>query len=182
LEGWRESQEWDNEISPEISARPADKQELLERIQREWNPLFQMVQKPGPEQASRPGMSGWSVKDNLAHLAAWEQMMLRSYLEASRSTNCWKWMRLSLTSGRRRINGCSMKGTRISAGTSAERLRTKPRRGDRNAREDAFEEPSPVRYPDDPEQRPMLDWVIGNTYEHYREHRRYIEEILAPWR
>ena len=26
------------------------------------------------------------------------------------------------------------------------------------------------RYPDDPEMCPVIGWVIGNTYEYYREH------------
>ena len=32
-------------------------------------------------------------------------------------------------------------------------------------------------YPDDP--RPVLAWVVGNTYEHYREHRLNIQAQLA---
>ena len=33
-------------------------------------------------------------------------------------------------------------------------------------------------YPDDPQARPVMGWVIGNTYEHYREHCGYIEALL----
>ena len=34
------------------------------------------------------------------------------------------------------------------------------------------------RFADDPEKRPLLDWVIGNTYDHYQEHRRTIQAEL----
>ena len=35
------------------------------------------------------------------------------------------------------------------------------------------------RYADDPEARPVIGWVIGNTYEHYQEHRRAIQAIVG---
>jgi hypothetical protein len=31
--------------------------------------------------------------------------------------------------------------------------------------------------PDGPE--PILNWVVGNTYDHYREHRLYIERLAS---
>jgi hypothetical protein len=34
----------------------------------------------------------------------------------------------------------------------------------------------PIR-PHDP--RPVLAWVVGNTYEHYQEHRLAIQAMLA---
>jgi hypothetical protein len=30
-------------------------------------------------------------------------------------------------------------------------------------------------YADDPQKRPLIGWVIGNTYEHYQEHRKVIQ-------
>ena len=35
------------------------------------------------------------------------------------------------------------------------------------------------RYTDDPMARPVIGWVIGNTYEHYQEHREAIEAIVS---
>jgi hypothetical protein len=170
----------DIENNPEVSTSSSDKQELLERIQREYNLLLQRVQMLSPEQATRPGASGWSVKDNLAHLAAWEQMMLRSYLGGQPQHELLEmdeeqFARLDEDG----INAVFhernkdfppeevLRGLEQSHAEVIETLEKRP-----------FEELLQVRYPDDPEQRPMLDWVIGNTYEHYREHRRYIEEIL----
>jgi hypothetical protein len=31
---------------------------------------------------------------------------------------------------------------------------------------------------DDPEKRPVISWVIGNTSEHFLEHRKVIERKL----
>lgn len=36
--------------------------------------------------------------------------------------------------------------------------------------------------PDEPGEdsgRPIIAWIIGNTYEHYDEHRAWIEELIA---
>jgi hypothetical protein len=164
----------------EVSVRPADKQELLERIQREWNPLFQMVQKLSPEQATRPGGSGWSVKDNLAHLAAWEQLMLHSYLGGQPPHELLEMDEAEFA--RLDEDGINevfhkrnkdfppeevLRGLEQSHSQVIDTLERLP-----------FEDLLRVRYLDDPEKRPVLDWVTGNTYEHYREHRRYVEEIL----
>ena len=35
----------------------------------------------------------------------------------------------------------------------------------------SFEEMLKPLDADDPQQRPLLSWITGNTYEHYREHR-----------
>jgi hypothetical protein len=32
---------------------------------------------------------------------------------------------------------------------------------------------------EDPQARPLIGWVIGNTYEHYLEHRNSIETLIA---
>ena len=161
-------------------ARPKDKTELLGRIQREYNLLLQTVQKLSPEQATRLGSSGWSVKDNLAHLAAWEQLMLRSYLGGQPQHELLEMDEEQFAKlDEDGINAVFhernkdfppeevLRGLEQSHTQVIETLENIP-----------FEELLQVRYPEDPEQRPILDWVIGNTYEHYREHRRYIEEIL----
>jgi hypothetical protein len=35
------------------------------------------------------------------------------------------------------------------------------------------------RFADDPEARPLINWVIGNTYDHYQEHRQTIQDGLS---
>ena len=38
-----------------------------------------------------------------------------------------------------------------------------------------FEDLLQPRHPDDPEKRPLILWVLGDTTEHFREHRETIE-------
>src|SRR5215475_13341482 len=53
--------------------RPADKAELLANIQAGYEQLEAVLASLSEEQMTIPGVNGtWSVKDNLAHLTAWQ--------------------------------------------------------------------------------------------------------------
>ena len=53
--------------------RPADKAALLAMIQAGYDQLEALLATLTAEQMTIPGVNGsWSVKDNLAHLAAWQ--------------------------------------------------------------------------------------------------------------
>ena len=57
--------------------RPTSKKQLLEAIEVEWNALEQLLAKVTPAQMTEPGVVGdWSVKDVLAHLLEWQQMLI----------------------------------------------------------------------------------------------------------
>jgi uncharacterized protein (TIGR03083 family) len=56
---------------------PATKAELLDRIDQAWRDLQATIESLQPEQLTTPtDAAGWSVKDHLAHLAAWERAMV----------------------------------------------------------------------------------------------------------
>lgn len=60
--------------------RPTSKAELLAAIDRERSALDAFLTDLTPEQMTAPGVVGeWSVKDVLAHLVEWEQMVLSWY-------------------------------------------------------------------------------------------------------
>jgi len=53
--------------------RPADKAALLANIQAGYDQLEALLASLSEEQMTNPGVNGsWSVKDNLAHLTAWQ--------------------------------------------------------------------------------------------------------------
>lgn len=52
---------------------PRDKDELLARIARGWDDLQGALAGLSEAQLARPGADGWSIKDHLAHLGAWER-------------------------------------------------------------------------------------------------------------
>ena len=55
---------------------PKDKAQLLERIRAARADLEQTLAGLDDAALSAPGPEGWSVKDHLAHLAAWERKVL----------------------------------------------------------------------------------------------------------
>ena len=57
--------------------RPTSKTDLLAAIEKERGALEAYLETLAPEQMTAPGIMGeWSVKDVLAHLIEWEQMVL----------------------------------------------------------------------------------------------------------
>lgn len=57
--------------------RPSSKTDLLAAIEKERDALENYLETLTPEQITVPGIVGeWSVKDVLAHLIEWEQMVL----------------------------------------------------------------------------------------------------------
>jgi hypothetical protein len=59
---------------------PKNLDELLTMIEREWDALMQTVNRLTPDQMMTPDSGGWSPKDNLAHLSTWMNFMLKSQL------------------------------------------------------------------------------------------------------
>ncbi len=65
--------------------RPATKKQLLETIEIEHKALEQVLAGLSPAQMTQSGVVGeWSVKDVLAHLLEWQQMVLRWHSAGSK--------------------------------------------------------------------------------------------------
>jgi len=65
--------------------RPADKAELLAIIRDGYEQFEDLLASLQEEQMTIPGVNGsWSVKDNLAHLTAWQNY------QAARQEGCWR--------------------------------------------------------------------------------------------
>ncbi len=65
--------------------RPANKPDLLAAIAKEYTALEATLEPLSPEQMSAPGGEWeWSVKDILAHLIDWQQMLLGWYRAGQR--------------------------------------------------------------------------------------------------
>lgn len=158
---------------------PRDRADLLERIQRDWDALNQTVATLTDEQLNAPGPEVWSIKDHLAHIAAWERFMLSCYLQGRPAHEAMQvdeatWKTLD-------ENGVNAILYERSHGRPVSEVLADRNRA--HAQVVAVLEQMPFAdlikplYPDDPQARPLIGWVIGNTYEHYREHRGYIEAL-----
>lgn len=57
----------------DLSALPPTRSNLIELMRREREPIEAMIAPLSEEQLTAKGPEGWSVKDHLAHLVAWER-------------------------------------------------------------------------------------------------------------
>jgi hypothetical protein len=163
------------------SSTPNDKADLLARIQREWSALLRAIEGLTPEQMSVPDAGGWSIKDNLAHLAAWEQFMLLHYLQGRPPHEA---MQIdAATMERLDENGINAvlfeRNRHRPVANVLDGLRRSHEQVVAFLEQMSFSDLMKPRFPDDPQARPLIGWVIGNTYEHYQEHLRNIQVIVS---
>ncbi len=157
---------------------PASTSDLLALIDREWNALMQVVGRLTPLQMTTADSGGWSPKDNLAHLAAWMRVLKDSYLRKlpeneAMGIEAERFKRLD-TNG---INAVLFERNRNRS--------TPEVLGDlKSAYSDTMQELQGVPYADlvkpmhegGPEL--LIDEVLWNTADHFREHRLTIEKVL----
>ena len=165
--------------------QPRSTEELLARIAESWGILNQRITPLNSAQLTAIGPDdGWSVKDHLAHLATWEGMLVellrgrpihtafgisRAEYDALESTDALnaviaaQYKDHSLDEVMRRF---AETHTRLVALIGA-------------LPDEDLSKPITSFQPDDPDERPLLRKIIGDTYEHYAEHLPWIEAILA---
>lgn len=157
-----------------------DKAELLSEIEREWKVLMTVVDRLTPEQMVTPDEGGWSPKDNLAHLTEWMTALIGYHMDKRPShevmnldpadTVAWDMDVINARLFERNkdrptpdvLAGLKSKYTELTA-----RLEAMP-----------FDDLLKPRWPDDPEKRPLVNWVLGDSSEHFAEHREMIERLL----
>ena len=169
----------DEDTKPTTSV-PKDKADLLARIQREWSALLQTIDKLSPAQMSTPGAGGWSVKDNLAHLTAWEQFLLHYHLHGQPAHEV---MDLDAASFERLDeDGLNAVLYERHKDRSVEAALTDLRHTHDEVvltlEQMKFADLLQPRYADDRQRRAVLGWVIDNTYKHYQEHRQTIQTMF----
>ena len=160
---------------------PGSKAELMTEIRREWKKLMDVVDKLDEQKMTTPDEGGWSPKDNLAHLAEWMNSLMGYHMDkrppeevmslSKQQTEGWDMEIINPVLFERNksrsvedvINGLKQTYEKLLA-----KLDATP-----------FEELLKPRYPEeDPEKRPLLLWVLGDTSEHFAEHREVIERML----
>jgi hypothetical protein len=159
---------------------PKNKDELISAIKREWKLLMDVVAKLDDTKMVTPDEGGWSPKDNLAHLSEWMNTLMGHHMD------------------RRPAHEVMDLPEEITRGWDMEVINPElfERNQDRSI-EDVLDELQRVyktllakleamsfddlmkpRHADDPEKRPLLMWVIGDTTDHFAEHRATIERML----
>ena len=159
---------------------PQSTAELLDNINGEWVVLLGVIEKLSPEKMTTPDVGGWSPKDNLAHLTEWMKILLGYHIDnrpsrevigvAPEATEDWDFEAMNKLFFERNHHRSVEDVTDGLKSVYAEviaRLKFMP-----------FDDLMKPRYADDPDKQPLLNWVLGNTTEHFAEHRANIEKVL----
>jgi len=160
---------------------PGSKTELMSAIKREWNLLMDTVAKlQEKNKLTTPDEGGWSPKDNLAHLAEWMNALMGYHLDRrpphevfgvpEEVTKDWDFEVINPVLFERNRNR--------SAQDVLDELKRVYEELVAKLNATPFEDLMKPRHADDPEKRPVLMWVLGDTTEHFAEHRETIEKML----
>jgi len=153
---------------------------LIKSIQREWDALMAVVKQLSPEQMVTPDAGGWTPKDNLGHLTQWMKALLGYHIdhksgqevlgipkELDENFDFQKVNEFMVERDRDRSIEVVLAELKEEYARVIARLEAMP-----------FEELLKPRYEDDPRQTPLLSFVLGDTSEHFQEHRETIEKLL----
>ena len=160
---------------------------LLKAIQREWEALLSVVERLSPEQMITPDSGGWSPKDNLAHLTDWMKVLLGYHIDKrpphevlGMSEEIVKDWDLAIGDDEETVINPALferNKNRLTADVLAELKKTY---AELIARLEgmSIEELMKPRRAEDPQKRPLVLWILGETTEHFAEHRATIEKLL----
>jgi len=159
---------------------PKNTVELLSQIEYEWKELMAVIEKLTPAQMTSPDEGGWTPKDNLAHLEAWMRFTLDSHIHKKPAHEALGIDAATYASldedgenailferNRSRTAAAVIAGLKRTYSDVVKTLRAMPFADLMKPLRDKYSE-----------QRPVIMGVLGNTSEHFLEHRRIIERKL----
>ena len=159
---------------------PGSTAELLDLIQRSWDDLWATIDGLTPAQMEIPDTGGWSIKDNLAHLTVWERYMVLHYLQGRPAGEAMGLDEATVQSHYDEINAAIHERNRDRSLDEVTRMaRAIHQEVVDYLAAVSFETLMRQKDDDDPEKRPLLAWVAGNTYEHYDEHLDAIRALVG---
>ncbi|CAG0995999.1 hypothetical protein ANAEL_02595 [Anaerolineales bacterium] len=159
---------------------PGNKRELTSAIKREWKLLMDVADKLTDEQMTKPDAGSWSPKDNLAHLSEWMNVLMGYHIDhrpahevlgvSEDVTKDWD-MEVINPVLLERNRSRSRQDVMDKLNQVYDKLMAK-------LESMTFEDMLKPRHADDPKKRPLLLWILGDTTEHFAEHRETIEKAI----
>lgn len=156
---------------------------VVEPIEKSWDELNTLVESLGARALTLAGADGWAVKDHLIHIAAWEHSLLALLegtdrreamgvgpgVDETDAINAAVWSMHRSKSHDEAVGYFHRTHAQLMkrlAGMSDEDLRL------------PYNHYQPNEPRDESDNRPAVDWVAGNTYEHYAEHTDWIRQLI----
>ena len=166
---------------------PTSKADLMVRIDRTWTSFRDATFSVDDARIVIPGPGGWSVKDQIAHISAWERSLMGLLTKGSRAAAMGIDEQLYAGHDTDAINA------RVYALAKELPVADVKRRADEthaallvvldgltwedlNQPYSHYQAGAPAGGPED---YPVGAWVAGNSYGHYPMHQGYAEATLA---
>lgn len=168
-----------------MTEEPTTTAELLARIERSRRALDSVLSNLSDDQLTAPGPAGgWSVKDHLTHLTAWEAGIAALLRKKPR----YEAMGIDAATFRNdedRLNAIIHEQKKERPLDDVRAAFTSTQREMAETISALSDEDLQRTYsyyqPDEPGEDsgdPIVGWITGNTCDHYDEHRGYIEELI----
>jgi hypothetical protein len=161
----------------------SERNSVIAPIEAKWQDLDALVDSLGPAGLTVRGADGWAVKDHLVHLAASEHSLIALVDGVDRATA----MGAPGLNETEEINSAVWALHRDKTpeqalayfrDTHAALVATLRRLSDSDLQLAYNHYQTNEPKVDPAGQRPVLDWVAGNTYEHYAEHIDWINQLM----
>jgi len=161
-----------------------NKTQLLANIQQGWDELQHFIGTQTPEQLTTPtDAAGWTAKDHIIHLAVWEDSLL-PMLEGKRrheamgiDKDMWKRNDYDEINAviQARHKGMSLAEVKQTLSDVHQRVLAKLE----TLSDEDLHRPYNYYQPGSSTEYAIIGWIIGNTYEHYADHRRWMAALIA---
>jgi uncharacterized damage-inducible protein DinB len=156
---------------------------LLPPVDKGWAELDALVDSLGPIGLTKVGSDGWAVKDHLVHIAAWEHSLLalldrrdrRAAMGVSKTAEDTDAINAEVWSLHQ--SKTPEQALAYFHETHALLMAFLSRLTDADLQR-PYNDYQPDDKRDPSENRPVGDWVAGNTYEHYAEHIGWINRLV----
>ncbi len=159
------------------------KEQLLQRIAKGWDALQSFINQYDEIQLTQnQDAAGWTAKDHIIHLAIWERGIHALLNQQSRvaamgiDETIWK-------QGVDVVNDVIYKAHRhLSLADVLEQAQRQHQALIKTLSEmtdDQLRLPYQHYDPTSRKKRPVFLWVMGNTFQHYKEHQRWIVSLIA---
>lgn len=127
------------------------------------------------EQLTTPGVNGtWSVKDNIAHLSAWQEVLLARLLAVRDNTHYEDTISgLDVDTGNEQLYQQSKMRSLSDVLTEFDAIHQQVVQALESMTDEQINQPQ-----DWLGGRPVLDYIAGDTTEHYEEHGQIIQAWL----
>lgn len=169
-----------------MSEEQLTKAELMEKIADSYEALQRTLSALDEATLARPNPAdGWAIKDHLFHLAAWERGIARLLGHRSRYEGMgvtpeeWRGRQLDEINDlvyRRNREQPPAEALAAFRDAHAEMLDALAALSDADLRRPYTDfDPAATQFAD----RPIVGWIIGDTFDHYDEHRQWIQALLA---